>query len=59
MVISEFEGGLKKDVIKNDKLVVLSMLEKFILFFELINNFEVVLEYLKLYIKIYEESFNE
>ncbi|MEC7633089.1 MAG: hybrid sensor histidine kinase/response regulator, partial [Pseudomonadota bacterium] len=59
LAISELEGGLKKDAIKNDKSVVLSMLEKLISLLESTNNFEAALEYSKLYTKTYEESFNE
>ena len=59
LAIGELEGGLKKDAIKNDKSVVLSMLEKLISLLESTNNFEAALEYSKLYTKTYEESFNE
>lgn len=59
LAISELESGLKKDAIKNDKAVVLSLLEKLISLLETTNNFEAALEYSKLYHKTYEESFNE
>jgi len=57
--INELEAGLEKDTIKNDKAVVLNLLETLISLLEKTNNLQAALDYTKLYKTIYEESFNE
>ncbi|WP_394221315.1 response regulator [Alteromonas gracilis] len=59
LAISELEAGLEKDTVKNDKAVVLNLLEKLISLLETANKWQAALDYSKLYKTTYEESFNE
>ncbi|GFD66928.1 response regulator [Alteromonas sp. KUL106] len=59
LAITELEAGLDKDIIKNDKVLLLDVLEQLITLHEENGNLAPALKYAKQYKQAYKESFNE
>ena len=59
LAINELEAGLNKDIIKNDKVLLLDVLEQLITLHEEKGNLAAALQYAKQYKEAYKESFNE
>ncbi|NDV93133.1 response regulator [Alteromonas sp. 345S023] len=59
LAIAELESGLTRDVVQNDKVLLLDLLEQLILLSESTNDYRTALNYSKQYRKVYKQSFNE
>ena len=59
LAIAELEAGLKKDIIKNDKALVIDVLNKLIPLYEEKGDIAAALEYSKQYQQVFKQSFNE
>lgn len=59
LAISELEAGLQKDVIKNDKVLILDVLNQLISLYEDSGDLKAALEYSKQHKQAYKQSFNE
>ena len=59
LAIAELEAGLEKDVIKNDKVLILDVLNQLISLHETNGNLETALNYSKQYRQAFKQSFNE
>ena len=59
LAITELEAGLKKDIIKNDKALVIDVLNKLIPLYEEKGDIAAALEYSKQYQQVFKQSFNE
>ena len=59
LAIAELEAGLEKDVIKNDKVLILDVLNQLISLHETNGNLETALNYSKQYRRAFKQSFNE
>ena len=59
LAIAELEAGLKKDIIKNDKALVIDVLNKLIPLHEEKGDIAAALEYSKQYQQVFKQSFNE
>ena len=59
LAIAELEAGLKKDIIKNDKALVIDVLNKLIPLYEGKGDIAAALEYSKQYQQVFKQSFNE
>lgn len=59
LAIAELEAGLEKEVIKNDKVLILDVLDQLISLHETNGNLETALNYSKQYKQAFKQSFNE
>lgn len=59
LAIAELEAGLEKEIIKNDKVLILDVLNQLISLHETNGNLETALNYSKQYRQAFKQSFNE
>ena len=59
LAIAELEAGLEKDVIKNDKVLVIDVLNQLVSLYEESGDLEAALKYSKQHKQVFKRSFNE